>query len=104
MPFRVKVTAAYGPSMPSLSDLRGPPPAGYRTVAAFARQNQHPPNWFIEEHDEFTPALVILGAYYDVEAVGEWDARAEARARFERELARLKLPRPADPVHAELAS
>ena len=75
--------------MPSLSDLRGPPPVGYRKVLAFARQDQHPPNWFIEEHDEFTPALVILGAYYDVEAVGEWDARAEARARFERELAQL---------------
>jgi hypothetical protein len=104
MPFRVKVTAAYGPLMPSLSDLRGTAPAGYRTVAAFARQSQHPPNWFIEEHQEFRPPLLILGAYYDVEAVGEWDARAEARARFERELSRLKLPRPADPVHAELAS
>jgi hypothetical protein len=103
MPFRIKVTAAYGPLMPSLSDLKGQPPAGYRKVATFARKTQHPPNWFIEEHDEFTPPLVILGAYYDVDAVGEWDARAEAKARFRAELAGHKLPKPPDPIHAELA-
>lgn len=103
MPFRVKVTAAYGPLMPSLADLKGQPPVGYRKVAAFARRDQHPPNWFVQEHDEFTPPLVIVGAYYDVELPGEWDARAEARTRFEAELARQRLPLPPDPVHAEIA-
>ncbi len=103
MPFRIKVTAAYGPLMPSLADLSGQPPAGYRVVAAFAREAQHPPDWFVEEHDEFTPTLVILGAYYDVDAIGHWDARVEAKMRFKAELARLKLPLPADPLHAELA-
>jgi hypothetical protein len=103
MPFRVKVTAAYGPLMPSLADLRGQPPAGYRKVVAFARTAEHPPNWFVQEHDEFTPPLVIVGAYYDVEALGAWDARAEARARFEAELARHQLPLPPDPIHSEIA-
>ena len=103
MPFRVKVTAAYGPMMPSLADLKGQPPIGYRKVAAFARAEHHPPNWFVQEHGEFTPPLVIVGAYYDVEALSEWGARAEARARFVAELARQKLPPPADPVHSEIA-
>ena len=62
MTFQVKVTAAYGPLMPSLADLKGQPPPGYRKVVAFARKAQHPSNWFVEEHSEFTPTLVILGA------------------------------------------
>ena len=83
--FRIKVTAAYGPLMPSLADLSGQPPAGYRVVAAFAREAQHPPDWFVEEHDEFTPALVILGAYYDVDAIVDTGTRGRrAKMRFKR--------------------
>ena len=66
-------------------------------------QGPAPVNWFVEEHSEFTPTLVILGAYYDIDAIGYWDARVEAKMRFKAELARFGLPLPADPVHAELA-
>jgi hypothetical protein len=102
--FRVRVTASYGPVMPSLLDLSGEPPAGYERAAAFASGNNHRPRgWFVERHPEFSPALLILGTFYDIEAAGEWEARVRARARFADELSRRKLPLPHDPVRAEVA-
>jgi hypothetical protein len=101
--FRVRVTASYGPSMPSLADLSGDPPAGYEQVAAFASvANRRPRGWFVEQHAEFSPPLLIVGAFYDIEAAGEWEARVAARARFAEQLSRRKLPLPPDPVSAEV--
>jgi hypothetical protein len=89
--------------MPALADLTGMPPAGYERVVAFVRDpGDYPSNWFIQEHDEFSPALLIIGGYYDVEAATEWDARAQAARRFARDLSRHGLPLPPDPIHAEL--
>ena len=36
-PLRVRVTATYGPVMPSLADLTGQPPEGYEKVVKFIR-------------------------------------------------------------------
>ena len=89
--------------MPSLADLSGEPSPGYEQAAAFASgANHRPPGWFIERHTEFVPTLLIVGTVYDVEASGEWEARARARARFADELSRRKLPLPHDPVRAEV--
>lgn len=99
--FRVKVTASYGPIMPSLADLTGEPPAGYDAVRAFAG-NGRPRGWFVDEHDEFSPTLVILGTVYDLDADGEWPAQLEAKTRFAAELARHGIPLPALPIHAEI--
>lgn len=102
--FRVKITAAYGPLMPSLTDLSGEPPERYEQIAALANgSDARPHKWFIEQHDEFSPPLLVLGTYYDLDASGEWSARAQARGRFRAELSRRGLPLPHDPIHAELA-
>jgi pimeloyl-ACP methyl ester carboxylesterase len=45
----------------------------------------------------------FLGTYYEIEAVTELDARTQAAGRFASDLAQLKLPRPHDPIHAEIA-
>ena len=45
-PLRVRVTATYGPVMPSLGDLTGEPPEGYEKVVAFIRApGACPSNW-----------------------------------------------------------
>jgi hypothetical protein len=81
-------------------DTRRP---GYEKVAALAFGHNHrPPAWFLEEHAEFSPPLLILGTFYEIEATGEWEARVGARARFATELTRHKLPLPPDSVRAEL--
>ncbi len=100
--FRLRVTASYGPVMPSLTDLSGSKPAGYETVARFVRDGR-PSGWFVEQDGEFSPALLVLGTFYDVEAAGEWAARAEAGARFRSELAARGLPAPVQGVYAEPA-
>ena len=102
-PLRVRVTATYGPVMPSLGDLTGEPPEGYEKVVAFIRApGACPSNWFVHEDPEFSPPLLIVGAYYEIEAVTEWDARTQAASRFASDLSRLKLPRPPDPIHTEM--
>lgn len=91
--------------MPSLADLSGEPPAGYEQAAALAMgENHRPASWFAEQHAEFSPPLVILGTFYDVEAAGEWEAGVWARARFADELSRFKLPLPPDAVRAEVTN
>jgi hypothetical protein len=81
IPLRVRVTAAYGPIMPSLADLSGPAPAGYERVAALVRKPRgRPRGWCIEKYDDFSPELLILGTYYEIEATTELDARARAAA------------------------
>lgn len=100
--FRVRVTASYGPVMPSLSDLTGTPPAGYKTVATFVR-NDRPSGWFVEQDQDFSPPLLVLGTFYEVNAAGEWAAGVEAGARFRAELAAHGLPAPAQGVYAEPA-
>jgi hypothetical protein len=103
-PSRVRVTATYGPVMPSLGDLTGEPPAGYQKVVAFIRTpGACPSDWFVHEDAEFTPPLLILGTYYEIDAVTESDARTQATSRFASDLSRLKLPRPPDPIHSEIA-
>jgi hypothetical protein len=103
-PLRVRVTATYGPVMPALGDLTGEPPEGYEKVVAFIKDpGARPSNWFVHEEAEFSPPLVILGTYYEIEAVTEWDARTQAASRFASDLSRLKLPRPTDPIHTEIA-
>jgi hypothetical protein len=103
-PFLVKVTAAYGPLMPSLHDLSGEPADGYETVAKLAcNPDGRPRHWFVEQHSEFSPALLVLGRFYDVESSGQMAARVEAEALFEAELSRHGLPLPSDPVYTELA-
>jgi hypothetical protein len=64
--------------MPSLEDLSGPVPSGYESAAAFADSNRRPASWFVEQYDEFSPPLLVLGTYYDIAAVGPLEARAEA--------------------------
>jgi hypothetical protein len=44
-------------------------------------------SWFVEEHTEFSPALLMVGAFFDVDAAGEWAARTEARAIRSRAIA-----------------
>jgi hypothetical protein len=100
--FRVKVTASYGPLTPSLVDLSGKPPPGYDLVAGFI-SNGRPRGWFVEQNPEFSPPLLVVGAYYDVEASAEWPARAQARGRFAGELKKHGLPMPPQPIYAELA-
>ena len=90
--------------MPSLGDLAGEPPEGYEKVVAFIRTpGACPSDWFVHEDAEFSPPLLILGSHYEIEAVTELDARTQAASWFASDLERLKLPRPPDPIHAEIA-
>ena len=103
IPIRVRVTASYGPIMPSLKDLSGRAPPGYERVAATLQTpSALPSSWFVQTDDEFSPPLLILGTVYEVEATTELDARGRAAARFAKELTKQKLPLPAGPIHAEL--
>ena len=103
-PLRVRVTATYGPVMPSLADLTGQPPEGYEKLVKFIRTpGALPSDWFVHEDAEFSPPLLILGTYYEIEAVTELDARTQAASRFASDLSRHKLPRPHDPINAEIA-
>ena len=96
IPLRVRVTASYGRIRPSLRDLSGPPPPGYARVAALVKTPRAlPSSWFIQPDDEFSPPLLILGTFYEVEATTELDARAKAAARFAKELNKHRLPLPA---------
>lgn len=104
IPLRVRVTASYGRIRPSLRDLSGPPPPGYARVAALVKTPRAlPSSWFIQPDDEFSPPLLILGTFYEVEATTELDARAKAAARFAKELNKHKLPLPPGQIHAKLA-
>lgn len=50
-PLRVRVTATFGPVMPSLPDLTGQPPEGYDKVVAFTKTpGACPAHWFVQEH------------------------------------------------------
>jgi hypothetical protein len=75
----------------------------YESATAFADSNQRPASWFVERYDEFSPPLLVIGTYYDIEARGPREALAEARCRFQSELTQHKMPLPFDPVYAELA-
>lgn len=53
-----------------LGDLTGEPPPGYQKVVAFIRTpGTCPSDWFVHEDAEFTPRLLILGTYYEIDAV-----------------------------------
>ena len=100
--FRIRVSAPYGPLMPSLADLRGEPPDGYERVRVFVG-NGRPRGWFVDAYPEFSPTLLVLGTVYEVDAAGEWTAGLLAMARFVRELTAHGLPLPPNPVRAEIA-
>jgi hypothetical protein len=89
--------------MPSLKDLSGPVPSGYKSAVALADPNRRPASWFVDRYDEFAPPLLVLGTYYYVQAVGPAEACVEATRAFQSELTQHKMPLPFDPVHAELA-
>ena len=104
IPLRVRVTATYGPIMPSLTDPSGPPAPGYERVAAVVKTpGVLPSSWFIQADDKFSPPLLTLGTFYELEATTVLDARAKAAARFAKELTKHKLPLPAGQIHAERA-
>ena len=88
--------------MPSLTDLSGAPPPGYEAVARLVSDGR-PPGWFVEQQNEFSPPLLVIGTFYDIEAGGEWAARAQAAARFRGELDALGLPFGTDAIYAQVA-
>jgi len=100
--FRIRVTATYGPVMPRLSDLSGEPLAGYKRLSEFVH-NGRPRGWFLDKYSEFSPPLLILGTFYEIEAATEWVALTQARARFAAELESHKLPPPPQAMDSELA-
>jgi hypothetical protein len=101
--FRVRVKAAYGPEMPSLDDLAGPPAEGYDSIVRFARdEGGRPTGWFVKQDSQFTPPLLILSRFYEIEAATAWVALNEARERFSGELFAQELPHPPEPIEAEV--
>ena len=81
-----------------------PAARGYEKLVKFIRTpGALPSDWFVHEDAEFSPPLLILGTYYEIEAVTELDARTQAASRFASDLSRHKLPRPHDPINAEIA-
>jgi hypothetical protein len=89
--------------MPSLVDLCGDPPPGYEKVQAFV-SNGRPRGWFVQQHNEFSPTLLILGTVYEIEASGERTAGSQAIGEFVRQLGSHGLPLPPNPVRAEPAN